>query len=86
VNTKSRPTAGTDVPFENIAAMINRIVPPTYDSVHYNARAERYARAAQCEPHPNVRAALLVLADACRDAASAVATQASPVWDIGWQD
>ena len=64
---------------------MNRIVQPTYDGGHYRARAERYARAAQHEPHPQVRSALLMLAEVCRKAAETPAHPA-PALDVVWKD
>lgn len=48
-----------------------RTVYPTYDRDHYRARAEYYARAAEHEPDPAIRDALLLVERECRRKATA---------------
>jgi len=45
------------------------IVRPTYDSHHYRTRAEYYARVAEHEPDPVIKAALQAIARECHEKA-----------------
>ena len=62
------------------------LVFPTYDSDHYLQRAETYARAADAEPDPTIKAALLTAQRECQRRAAELAQQGSPPMDVEWQE
>jgi hypothetical protein len=62
------------------------LVLPTYDCDHYLQRAEMYARAADVEPDPAIKAALVTAHRECQRRAAELAQQGSPPMDVEWQD
>jgi hypothetical protein len=52
------------------------VVRPTYDHVHYLARAAEYARTAEHEPDPRIKAVLRGLAQSCREKAAGCSDKA----------